>query len=160
MKTTIKIIPILLILQLVTSCYGINSKTSQIGDLDDTCRDKNAWSELTEIYSVDSTTPPEFIEAIDRVRNHHTKPEYILYFEDEPREVIGSDYYSVRVVYNPNLSNQILDGLTPKLSDKEQVRIRNRVQKVLMEYQCEKGKKKSRELFKRPAIFSKEFYDL
>ena len=158
MKTLITIVQIFF-LSLLIGCYGINSKTSQIGNLDDTCLDDDAWLELTEAHSVDSTTDTEFTSAIHRVRSHHTNPEYILYFNEEPKEVIGCDYYSVRAVFNPKLSNRVLDGLSPKLSDEEQVRIRNRVQKALMDYQCEEGKKKSRELFKRPAIYSDEYYE-
>jgi hypothetical protein len=159
MKTIVIIIQIALFSSL-SSCYGVNSKTSEIGDLDDTCLEEGAWDKLTENYAVDSTTPKEFASAVYSVKGHFIHPKYVLFFKEEPMEVVGCDYYSVRAVYNPKLSKDVLHGLSPKLSDDEQVRIRNRVQKALMEYQCDKGKKKSQELFKRPAVYSEEYYDL
>ena len=116
--------------------YGVNSETSQIGDLNDKCLDKNAWEEMTRQYSIESITDPDFVERVDDVRNHFIKPKYVLYFNESPREIVGCDYYSVRAVYSPDIADQVLDGLSPQLSDKEQVRIRNRVQKALMNYQC------------------------
>ena len=160
MKTIVVIIQIVLFSSLSGCYYGVNSKTSEIGDLNDTCLEKGAWDKLTDKYCVDSTTPKEFTSAVYAVKGHFIHPEYILFFKEEPMEVVGCDYYSVRAVYNPKLSKEVLNGLSPKLSDSEQVRIRNRVQKALMEYQCDKGKKKSQELFKEPAVYSEEYYDL
>jgi hypothetical protein len=40
----------------------------------------------------------------------------------------------------------ILDGLSAELKESEKKRILNRVQKLLMEYQCEEGKNESEKL--------------
>jgi hypothetical protein len=82
-----------------------------------------------------------------------------LYFDNDPKEIIGCDYYSVRAVYNPEINDEIVDGLSPQLKDDEQVRIRNRVQNALLKYQCSDGKSESQKSMKEPAIFSKEYYD-
>ena len=139
--------------------YGVNSKTSQIGDLNDKCLEKNAWDSLCKAYSYENISDSNMIKRVEDIRNHFIKPEYILYFNDEPKEIIGCNYYSVRAVYNPTIMDQVLNGLSPQLSDKEQIRIRNRVQKALMEYQCEEGKAESLEWMQKPAIFSEEYYD-
>lgn len=138
--------------------YGVNSETSQIGDLNDKCLVKQAWENITELYSSENINDSTFVKRVDDVKNHFIKPKYILYFDESPKEIIGCDYYSVRAVYNPNIADQVLDGLSPQLSDNEQIRIRNRVQKALMKYQCPEGKMESIEWMKRPAIFSKEYY--
>ena len=156
----IKLIYIGLIASLLSGCYyAVNSETSQIGNLNDKCLDKNAWEKLTTTYSTDNIVDSNLIKRVNDVKNHFIKPKYILYFDTEPKEIIGCDYYSVRAVYNVNIADQVLSGLSPQLSDKEQIRIRNRVQKTLMEYQCEEGKLESKKWMNRPAIFSKEFYD-
>jgi len=139
--------------------YGVNPETSQIGDLNDKCLEKNAWKKMVELYSIKNITDTNFLKKVDDVKNHFIKPDYILYFSEIPKEIIGCDYHSIRAVYNPQTADQVLSGLSPQLSDKEQIRIRNRVQKALMEYQCEEGKMISEEWMKKPAIFSKEYYD-
>jgi hypothetical protein len=70
-------------------------------------------------------------------------PVSVIYFEQGPKELIGVDYSSIRYVFNPLISNQILDGLSPKLNEVEKKRIRNRVQNILMEFQCAEGKKEA-----------------
>ena len=138
--------------------YGVNSKTSQIGNLNDKCLDKNAWEQMSELYSIENINDTNFAKRVDNVKNHFIKPKYILYFDESPNEIVGCDYYSIRAVYNPNIADQVLDGLSPQLSDAEQIRIRNRVQKALIEYQCPEGELESIEWMKRPAIFSTEYY--
>ncbi|MDB4297197.1 hypothetical protein N9901_00420 [Flavobacteriaceae bacterium] len=145
---------------LLSGCsFGVNSKTSQIGNLNDKCLDKNAWEKMTELYSIENIKDSSLVKNINEIKNHFIKPKYILYFDEAPREIIGCDYYSIRAVYNANIADQVLSGLSQQLSDREQVRIRNRVQKALMEYQCAEGKLESTEWMKRPAIFSKEYYE-
>lgn len=139
--------------------YGVNSETSQIGNLNDKCLDKDAWTKMTELYSIENINDSNFVKKVDDVKNHFIKPKYILYFDESPKEIVGCDYYFVRAVYNPKIADQVLSGLSPQLSDNEQVRIRNRVQKALMEYQCDEGKLESTEWMKRPAIFSEAYYE-
>jgi hypothetical protein len=153
---TSRTIWIFLILLLNGCYYGVNEMTSEIGSLNSTCLEDSVWKELTAKYTVDSISKPEFREGLKDVKNHFIKPQYILYFSSGPEEIIGCDWYTVRVVFNPNLSTRTMSGLDPSLSDDEQVRIRNRVQKLLIPYQCDKGKLESLEWMKQPAVFSEE----
>ncbi len=66
-----------------------------------------------------------------------------LFFQDEPKELIAVEYSTVRYVYNPKIRSEILDGLSPELSDEEQKRIRNRIQSLLISFQCMEGKDES-----------------
>ena len=139
---------------LLSSCYGVNEKTSEIGKLNSTCLEDSAWTELTKQYSTDRISSDKFLEGLERVKNYTFKSTYILYFPSGPEEIIGCDYYSVRTDFNPEISNLAIGGLHNALKDEEQVRIRNRIQKLLMNYQCEKGKLESQEWMEWPAPFS------
>lgn len=136
----------------------MNSESSQIGHLNSKGLEENAWKKITDLYSIENITDSNFIRRIDDVKNYFIKPKYIIYF-DSPKEIIGCNYYSIRAVYNSNIADQGLNGLSPQLSDKEQVRIRNRVQKALMKYQCPEGKLESIEWMKRSAIYSEKYYE-
>jgi hypothetical protein len=72
----------------------------------------------------------------------------LLYFNSTPKEIIAidKDHYSVRYVFNPEISMNVLDGLSQKLSNSEKNRILNRVQEVILDYQCQEGKKESLKL--------------
>lgn len=151
---------IFFVILIFSSCsYGVNKENSQIGDLNSKCLDANTWDRMTEIYAFDDISDLTFLKGLYDIEEHFIKPEYVLYFDDLPKELIGCDSYSIHAVYNPEISEDVLDGLSLELSDKEQIRIRNRVQKALMEFQCEEGKKESTEWMKRPAIYSEEFYN-
>ena len=123
----------------LSSCYGVNSETSEIGSMNLSCLDSQAWKKIAQEYSIDSIQDPILLTKVDEVKNHFIKPEYILYFKDKPEEIIGCDWNSIRVVYNKKIANQILDGLDPLLGNDEQRRIRNRVLKEIMKYQCNEG---------------------
>jgi hypothetical protein len=152
-KMILRLISILPIL-ILSGCYGVNEKTTKIGNLNSTCLHDSAWTELTKKYSTDRISSDKFLEGLERVKNYTFKPDYILYFPSGPEEIIGCDYYTVRTVFNPELSNMAIDGLDYALKDEEQVRVRNRVQKLLMQYQCEKGKLESEEWLEWPAACS------
>lgn len=157
MKNILSVVITCSLLLLLNRCfYGVNKETSEIGILNSTCLDDSAWENLTSKYSIQLIEDSIFSKGLIDVRNHFIKPAYILYFNEEPKEIIGCDYYSVRVVYNPSLSEMVLSGLSPSLSDDEQIRIRNRVQQALTEFQCEKGKLESKEWMSRPAPYGKE----
>lgn len=126
-----------------TSCgYGVNDKTTQISYINNTCLKKNAWDTIINIYSSKKITDSIFMKALSNFKNT-SFPVSVIYFEQGPKELIGFDYSSIRYVFNPLISNQILDGLSPKLNESEKKRIRNRVQKILLEYQCAEGKKEA-----------------
>lgn len=144
---------------LLTSCYGVNEKTSEIGSMAPECLSKGAWEDAMKKYSVENITDSVFLEGLKEVENHFLRPDYILYFDEEPKEIVGCDWYSIRVAFNPKITYYSVDGLSSELSDKEQIRIRNRVFKVLMEYQCEEGKIAMRKAMNEPAVFSEEYYD-
>ncbi len=144
---------------MLSGCYGANSETSQIGDLNSKCLADYAWDSICKEYTTAKITDSVFINGLSDVKAHFMKPKYILYFDNDPKEIIGCDYYSIRVVYNPKIDDGVFDGLSPQLNDDDQVRIRNRVQNALMKYQCAEGKLEAQERMKEPALFSKEYYD-
>jgi hypothetical protein len=138
-----KFINLLVIILLFQSCrYGINEKTSWICDLNTTCLNDNAWAKILQKYSTDSIKDTMLLEKLKDFKNQPFQTD-VLYFKDEPIELIGFEYYGIRYVYNPKISNQILNGLSPQLNDIEKERIHKRIQTLLMEYQCEEGKAES-----------------
>jgi hypothetical protein len=139
----------ILILLILASCYGENEKTSRISYLNTNCISSNAWDDIKEKYSTESMVDSVWLKAVHAFEEKPF-PTTVLYFKENPEELIGVEYSSVRYVYNPKIKDQVLDGLSSDLSDKEQKRIRNRVQNILMEYQCEAGKKEALELMKEP----------
>lgn len=152
-KTTLSFV-----ILLFYSCYGVNSETSEIGDTFYTCRNKNAWKEISKEYSTNEIKDTTFLEGLKYVENHFLKPDWIIYFKSNPREIVGISNEVIRVAFNPKIVNGPIDGLTPKLTDKEQVRIRNRVLKLVYKYECPKGKKILLKEMKAPAVFGKEWY--
>ena len=141
---------------LLASCYGVNAETSEIGNTYYTCRDENAWKEISSQYSINQINDSVFKEGLKYVENHFLKPDYIIYFKDEPKEIIGISNNIIRVAFNPKIFDGPIDGLTPSLSDREQVRIRNRVLKLLLKYECPKGKNQLLKAMDEPAIFGKD----
>jgi hypothetical protein len=78
----------------------------------------------------------------------------MFYFKEQPEEIIGCDWYSVRVAYNEKISDHPLTGLSPLLGNAEQKRIRNRVLSEIMKYQCEEGRKETLELMAADVPFA------
>lgn len=131
-----------------------NSESSQIGNLNTSCLSDFAWDSLCNIYSINNIKDSVFSMQINKIKNHYISPNYILYFDKEPKEIIGCDDLGPRVVFNPKLAHFALDGLSPELSDEEQVRMRNRVQILLMKYQCKSGQNEAIQSMQKPAPFS------
>ena len=142
-KFRITITLLILTMFVFNSCQFTNSETSEIGSFSPTCLHSLAWKKICAEYSTDSIKEPKLHSKLEDVKNHFIKPKYILYFKNEPEEIIGCDWYSIRVVYNEKIADQILTGLDPLLSNVEQKRIRNRIMKEIMKYQCEEGKKET-----------------
>lgn len=159
MKEFLIKICLLFVIVLFYSCYGVNAETSEIGDTYFTCRNENAWKEISNEYSTNQIKDSTFLEGLKYVENHFLKPDYIIYFKNNPREIVGISNGVIRVAFNPKVFNGPINGLTPQLSDKEQVRIRNRVLKLLYKYECPKGKRRILKALKEPAIFGKEYYE-
>jgi hypothetical protein len=139
----------LLLLFIFSSCYyGVNEKTSQIGWVDNTCQSKFAWDSILAKNPIGNIKDSLFLNALDNFKNV-PYPVSLVYLSQEPKEIIGVTYSSVRYVFNPKIdSTMILDGLSAELKESEKKRILKRVQKLLMEYQCEEGKKESEKLVK------------
>lgn len=144
---------------LLTSCYGVNEQTSQIGDYYFMCRKGDAWSEICKQHSPNDIKDSIFLDGLTQVENHFLSPKYILYFDDSPREIIGCDDYSVRVAFSPEICDYTVDGLSQELSDAEQIRIRNRVLTLLKPYECPEGQENFQKLLDAPAIFGEEYYN-
>ena len=134
----------ILLFYTTTGCYyGVNEKTSEIARLNDFCLKKGARDSIANKYSIKEVKDSVFISAISNM-NDQPFPVIVIYFNKGPKELLGLGHYPcVRYVFNPLISDQILDGLSSELSEKEKKRIRNRVQKILVKYQCEDGRKKS-----------------
>lgn len=159
MKKYLINICLLFVIVLFYSCYGVNTETSEIGDTYYTCRNENTWNEISNEFSINQIQDSIFLEGLNDVENHFLKPDYIIYFKSEPREIVGISNEVIRVAFNPKIFNGAIDGLSPQLPDKEQVRIRNRVLKLLYRYECPKGKRQILKALKEPAIFGKEYYE-
>lgn len=138
----------------LSGCYGINSETSEIGSIEALCLDSKAWPKICEEHSPNNISNEEWLLKVEDVKEHFSKPTYILYFMEDPQEIIGCDAYSVRVVYNPELVDQVLTGLSPLLGNSEQKRIRNRVLSEIMKYQCQDGKAKTLANMKKDVPYS------
>jgi hypothetical protein len=150
-KTTLLMIFTILVLN---SCQFSNTETSEIGSMSPTCLDSLAWKKICQEYCIDSIKEPKLLSKLKDVKNHFIKPDYILYFKDEPEEIIGCDWYSIRMVYNEKIAAQTLTGLDPLLGNDEQKRIRNRVLKEIMKYQCDEGKKETLEKMSKDVPFA------
>jgi mRNA-degrading endonuclease YafQ of YafQ-DinJ toxin-antitoxin module len=131
----------LFVLLLSTACNQLHTtnETSELGSMSPSCLDSVAWESICKEHSIDSIKDRELLTKLQDVKNHFIKPDYILYFKEGPEEIIGCDWYSIRVVYNREIADQTLTGSDPLLGNDEQKRIRNRVLKELMKYQCYEG---------------------
>lgn len=135
-----------IVVLLFFSCnFMVNEKTSWISTLNTECLDDSAWIIIKRDYSTDSVTDKNLLWQIDQIKKMPF-PSDVLYFKEGPEELIGVQYYGVRYVYNKNISFQVLDGLSPELSESEKQRIQDRIQTLLMEYQCDSVKLRSQEI--------------
>lgn len=119
-----------------------NKETSAVGSVYAECLDQSAWDTLFNRYSVNDINDTLFQEALIEMNNQRFSCR-ILYLQNDPVELIGisTEIFAVRYVYSPKLSSEILNGF--KLSPSEKNRILNRVQKLLLEFQCKEGQKES-----------------
>ncbi len=122
--------------------YGINEKTTQISYINNTCLQKDAWDSIKAKYSTKNIHDTIYLQALSDFKNVPF-PVSVIYFDQEPKELVGVEYSVIRYVFNPKISDQILDGLSPELNNKEKKRLRNRVQQLLIPYQCEEGKEEA-----------------
>lgn len=140
-----KVYYLLLSVLIFQSCYyGVNEKTSAICSLETDCLYYQAWNQLETKHSTNEISDSILLEKLDEFKILPFEV-YIFYFKDSPEELIAvsTDHFVIRYVYNKKISDNILDGLSPKLKDDEKKRIRARIQNILMEHQCEAGRTKS-----------------
>lgn len=104
-----------LALTILSSCdfHFANSETSEIGSISPSCLDSLAWGKMCSEFSIDGIKNEKLLKRVDDIKNHFIKPDYILYFKDEPEEIIGCDWYSIRVAYNEKIVDQAITGLSP-----------------------------------------------
>ncbi|WMI68194.1 hypothetical protein [Mangrovimonas sp. YM274] len=128
-----------LIISLFTSCYGINEKSSEIGSLN---YDFGTY-EWNQIFSDFSTSYFSSNVTKQVVEDFKKKPFKVdLIYLKEPREIIGisEDHYSIRYIFNPIISDQILDGLSSQLTESEKQRIKNRIARIVEVHGCKTNK--------------------
>lgn len=131
---------------LFTSCSFVNERTSEIFALNNSCISKESFDLIWQKYSIDSIIlNKDYKKAFIDIRNQPFDSK-VIYFNDTKEIVaLGTDLHSVRYVYNPRISNKVLDGLNSELSASEKIRLGSRVQRLFMEYQCEAFRKYSEE---------------
>src|SRR5690554_6622273 len=132
------LIIIIIISSSCTTQLFTNKSTSAIDDMYAQCLKNDAWDTLFARHNVESIKDSVLIEALLEIKDMPFDT-YVLYMQDNPVELIAisTDKYMVRYVFNPKLRNKVLDGYM--LNDSEKNRILNRVQTLLMEFQCEEG---------------------
>jgi hypothetical protein len=115
---------------------------------------KGAWDEIYESYSVKkvNVSNQTMLNGINQFKSQLYETE-LIYFKSGPEEIIGVTKTSVRYVFNPKLSDRVLDGFDRKLSLNEKIRIRDRVQKVIMNYQCDEGLQRSYDLLEEKEVY-------
>lgn len=132
----------LFIIILTSSCNLENNKSTAIDMIHDDCIADSAMDILCERYSIKSIKDSIFNKKLKEMNKRAFKTR-VLYFKNNPEEIIGIDRYLIMYVYNPSLSSNVLCGLNDEVTEKERNRIFIRIQKLLLEFQCEKGKNES-----------------
>lgn len=149
MKVLIAITSII-VLTSCNSCSSImiNENTSEISFIVANCLEDSTWNEVLRAYSTDSLDDSIFIEKVEEIKGQSFDTD-VIFFKDSPKELIAisKDRYSIRYVYNPNLSTEVLNGFS-LLNGVEKKRIAERVHKVLSKYQCKDGIIESNEYVK------------
>jgi hypothetical protein len=127
---------VILLVLILSSCYGINERTSSIASINYSCREVN-WLEMVNDHSIANITDSSFIRKFSSFKDKPFETE-LFYFKENPKEIvaISHDHYSIRYVYNPKLSTKVLDGFSRKLDTKEVDRISKRIYSMLEKYGC------------------------
>ena len=128
-----------LLLFMISSCYGINERTSAIADINYACDDAD-WDKMRVDHSIDTIEESSFKSKI-RAFNAMPFETELFYFNESPKEIIAisTDHYQIRYIYNPNLSSTVLDGYSTKLDQEEVDRISKRIYAMLKKYGCEEN---------------------
>lgn len=123
-------------------CF-VNKYTSRIYNLNTECLADSAWKELKSYHSIARIKDSVMLSKLTEFKKMPF-PHIVYYFDGKAPELIAvsADHDCVRYVYNPLISNSILDGLSPELTDQEKERVGNKVQSFLRKYQCQKERKR------------------
>lgn len=134
----------LALLVLLASCYGINEKNSQIFTLSSCCNSDSTWATIYNEHKIENGDKTEVKEIIEDFKRQPFSTD-LIYFKSNPEEYVGISEGGtfVRYVYNKNISNQVLNGLSPQLKDSEKIRIGLRVNALLFNYLDEDGRKEA-----------------
>lgn len=128
-----KLVVLLGILLLYSCYYGVNEKTSWICEFTlDNCS-KELLEKVEEEYSIKNIKDSTLLSKVKEFKNQAFPITMILYFKDAPEELIGLEYYGVRYVYNKNIADQILNGLSPQLNENDKERICKRISELFVE---------------------------
>ena len=127
------------IIYIISGCHLENNKSTAIDMIHDNCIADSAMDILSERYSINNIKDSIFKVKLIEMNKRAFKTK-VLYFNENPEELIGIDRYLIMYVYNPTLSSKVLSGRNVEITEKERNRIFVRIQKLLIEFQCEKGK--------------------
>lgn len=117
----------------------VNEKTTQICPIDIECLKKNARDSIKHIYGISDDS---ILNSKKQLFYNYPFKIELLFFSDSIQEIIGvdEDHYSVRCLYNPKISDKVLNGLSEEIDDTQRKRIFTKVYKLLSKYQCDRGK--------------------
>ena len=134
----------LLIFIAVFSCYGVNEETTEICGLSICCNEADTWEKIFKEYSIENTDSDSVKDILLEFRNQPFKTD-IIHFKEYPEEYIGisENKMQVRYVYNKKIADQVLDGLSPQLSDSEKIRISIRINLLHINYLNDEGRRES-----------------
>ncbi len=123
------------VVSLFISCYGVNENSSEIGSINYNCS-SSGWNQIFSKFSTSYFSDNVTKQIVEDFNNMPFKVDLI--YLKEPAEIIGisEDRYTIRYLYNPNISNQILDGLSSQLTESEKERIQTRMVKIFEEHNC------------------------
>lgn len=123
------------VISLFISCYGINEKSSEIGSLNYNCG-SSGWNQIFSKFSTSYFSSNVTEQIVEDFYNMPFKVDLI--YLKEPHEIIGvsEGRYTIRYLYNPSISDQILDGLSSQLTESEKERVQTRMVKIFEEHNC------------------------
>lgn len=131
---------------LITSCYEINKNTTEIADLNTSCLKSNTWSTIKATYSIKEINTQKFKETAEAIKKLPLKTEILFLKNPDELIAISKDHYTIRYIYNPEISVSVLNGLSSELSNADRKRVRDRILNLLIDYQCSDGVKESRKM--------------
>lgn len=117
---------------LLIGCYGVNKKRSHIGDVELYDTSKDIWEIALENNSIELCRDSTLLDGLPKFKEMPFSCDFLIFCE-EPREIVAvsKNHYFVRYVFNPVLSNKVLDGLSKELNESDKQRILDRVTETL-----------------------------